>query len=158
MMGYALSEKQGCQLNIALEDLLVESEAQALFISDYGGNIIAHVSIDNDDFMETVAALAAGSFSATRELAGFIGEKSFLSVYHKGDDSSIYIQCVAQEFLVLAILGKNVTQGLAKLYIDKACSRIDPILTDTIGQSLESAFAADSSGTPFEFKTEVDVF
>ena len=42
--------------------------------------------------------------------------------------------------------------------IDKACSRIDPILTDTIGQSLESAFAADSSGTPFEFKTEVDVF
>jgi len=158
MIGYALSEEQGYQLNIALEDLLVESEAQALFISDYGGNIIAHVSIDNDDFMETVAALAAGSFSATRELAGFIGEKSFHSVYHKGDESSIYIQCIAKEFLVLAILGKNVTQGLAKLYIDKACSRIEPILTDTIGQSVESAFGAGTMDTPFEFKKETDVF
>ena len=155
MLGYALSEEQGKLLNSALEDLLVESEAQALFISDYGGNIIAHVAVGEDNFMETVAALAAGSFSATRELAGLIGEKSFHSVWHKGDESSIYIQCVANDFLVLAIVGKNVTQGLAKLYIDKSRKQIEPILLDTSGQSASEAGAEAGS---FQFNEHSEVF
>lgn len=151
MMGYAVSEEQVNLLNAALEDLLVESEAQALFISDYGGNIITNVATNEDDSRETVAALAAGSFSATRELAGMIGENSFHSVFHKGDHSAIYIQCIAGDFIILAILGKNSTQGLAKLYIDKACKQIEPILRETSGQSLQAA--AGGEAERFEFSS-----
>jgi len=158
MMGYAVSEEQVNLLNDALEVLLQESEAQALFISDYGGNIITNVATDEDDSRETVAALAAGSFSATRELAGMIGENSFHSVFHKGDHSAIYIQCIAGEFIILAILGKGTTQGLAKLYIDKACRQIEPILMETSGQSLETASGGEAEKFEFNsdavFKTE----
>lgn len=152
MMGYAVSEEQVNLLNAALEALLTESEAQALFISDYGGNIITNVATDDDDSRETVAALAAGSFSATRELAGMIGENSFHSVFHKGDHSAIYIQCIAGDFIILAILGQGTSQGLAKLYIDKACKQIEPILLETSGQSVEAA--AGGASERFEFKSD----
>lgn len=152
MMGYAVSEEQVNLLTAALEALLTECEAQALFISDYGGNIITNVATDDDDSRETVAALAAGSFSATRELAGMIGENSFHSVFHKGDHSAIYIQCIAGDFIILAILGTSTSQGLAKLYIDKACRQIEPILLETSGQSLETA--AGDAPQKFEFNTD----
>ena len=154
MPGYAISERQARRLNRILGALLRQTGAEALIVTDYGGNILAQVSNFDDHSLQTVAALAAGAFSATRELAGMIGETGFRSIFHRGSERSIYIHCHATAFLTLMVLGKETTQGLARLYVEKAGRQITPILLSTLNQSASGAGAAER----FEFDAETDAF
>lgn len=155
MLGYVLTEKRSKLLNAALADLLVLAEADAVFMSDYGGNMVANsASAADDDTMCTMTALAAGSFAATRELASLIGEPSFHSVFHQGQRASIYIQNITANFLVLVIFGKSTTAGLVKLYVDKASKELQPILQEMAQGGMDSAEAS----TTFEIDTSAKVF
>ena len=156
MRGFAVTERQSLALNRALNDLLVLSESNAVFMTDYGGNLIAYNTSDEvDDTVYTIAALAAGSFSATRELAGLIKEPEFHSIHHQGKNSSIYMQSVASDFLVLVIFGKETTAGLVKLYVEKAKKDIEPIVEEMCGQSTVSAAQGSQ---PFEMDKTAPVF
>lgn len=138
MPGYALSVEQHQALQKALVQLSTDMEAQGLILSDYGGNILAEVLPEGLQDIETLAALAAGSFVATRELARLIGEKEFRWVFHMGHKTSIYIQCIATHYLVFAILGNRTTQGLAKLYVEKTSAHLERILLKAEKQSAAS--------------------
>lgn len=139
MPGYALTEEQHESLQKILTQLSSELEAKGLLLSDYGGNILVEVLPVGSENVETLAALAAGSFVATRELAGLIGEKEFRWIFHMGHQTSIYIQCIAAHYLVFAILGNRTTQGLAKLYVEKSSAQLERILLKAEKQSAAAA-------------------
>ncbi len=155
MPGYAVNEKQSKQLATVMADLSVEAEADAVFMTDYGGNIIAHVAQTEGEFVHTLAALAAGSFCATRELASLIGEPTFHSIFHQGQRAGIYIQSVGSNFLIFVIFGKNATPGLVKLYVEKASKELEPVLQQVDGQSTVSA---GGSKMLFEINEKESVF
>ena len=143
MSGYALRDDQGRALNRLLNRIAGQMEAEALLISDIGGNILAQEIRKEDESIQTIAALAAGSFAATRELARMIGEPEFLSVFHRGREQSIFMQSLASQFLVVAIVQKTTAQGLVKLCLEKIAPELEVILTATAGQSLAD-IAADT--------------
>ena len=128
MKEFVVTEEQSRQMTAVLTDLAAQAEAEAVFLGDSAGNIIACISLPGTETVQNIAALAAGSFSATRELARMIGETSFSSIYHKGEQSSIYMQTMAGTFLLLIIFGKGTAVGLVKLYVDKASQELEPIL------------------------------
>jgi len=134
-----VTEEQNRLMTAVLTDLAAQAEAEAVFLGDAGGNIIACISTPGDESVQTIAALAAGSFSATRELAKLIGETSFSSIYHKGDHSSIYIQTIGGNYLLLIVFGKGTAVGLVKLYVDKACHELGPFLSEISGQKGSAA-------------------
>jgi predicted regulator of Ras-like GTPase activity (Roadblock/LC7/MglB family) len=152
--GYAISERQARRLGRILGVLMRQTGAEAIIVADQGGNILAQVSEIDERRLQTFAALAAGAFSATRELAGLIGEAEFRSIYHRGAERGIYIHCHASTFLTLVILGRETTQGLARLYVEKADRHIAPILLSTLNQSASSAGARER----FEFDDNSDAF
>jgi predicted regulator of Ras-like GTPase activity (Roadblock/LC7/MglB family) len=155
MPGYAVTSRQSELINTAISDLLVMAEADAVFVIDSGGNIIASNTPKSDDIsIQTMAALAAGSFSATRELAGMIGEPGFHSIYHQGENAGICIFNVASNFLILVLFGKTTTQGLVRLYVDKAGKEVEMILRQIDGQSIDAA----SQGEKFELDDNAGVF
>jgi len=154
MAGYAISERQARRLGRILDVLMRQTKAEAIIVTDYGGNILAQISDIGEQRLQTVAALAAGAFSATRELAGLIGESEFRSICHRGAESGIYIPCHASAFLTLVILGKETTQGLARLYVEKADRHITPILLSTLNQSASGAGAKER----FELDDRRDAF
>ena len=154
MSSGTVTEEQSKLLTTVLSDIAVQTEANAVFLSDYGGNIIAHISPAGDETIQNIAALAAGSFSATRELAGMIGEPTFSSVFHKGEHSSIFIQSIARSFLMLVIFGKETTIGLVKLYVEKACQELDPLLRKMQDQGV----AAQPAAKPFEMTSGAPIF
>ncbi len=139
MNSYAMSEEQSNRLNTVVSDLAVQSEADAVLMSDYMGNTVAQVLQVAGSGVENVAALAAGSFAATRELAVLIGEPAFYSIFHKGQSLSIYMQSVTEDFLILAVFGRSTTIGLVKLYVEKACKELKPLLDAMTGQSVTGA-------------------
>ncbi len=139
-LGWAVTAEQVKALNTVLAELLIQSEADGVFMSDYGGNLIAYSTTDEeDDSMHTMSALAAGSFVATRELAALIGETSFRSMFHQGSIASIYIHCVLNKYLVLVVFKSNTTAGLVKLYVEKADAEIIPVIERMEAQSADAA-------------------
>ncbi len=126
----AVSEEQSRVLEAILSDFLVLSEASAVFLSDNGGNLIAYTTATEpeDERIYTIAALAAGSFCATRELASLVKEPAFHSIYHQGEQTSIYMHSVGAHYLILAIFGKTTPVGLVKLYAERAVQELTPLM------------------------------
>jgi predicted regulator of Ras-like GTPase activity (Roadblock/LC7/MglB family) len=154
-MAAGLSVEQGRVLNAAIADLVVQAEAAAAFLTDYSGNVLAQRSSRDTRSVQTIAALSAGAFCATRELAGVIGEKTFHSISHQGEKISIYMQSIAGQFLLLVLFDHNTTEGLVKLYVKRLCEELEPLLREVAGQTVGSAaprgqrFEMDSSGPVF---------
>ena len=65
----SLNEKLSQQFSNTLMGLLVKAEAKAVFLCDRGGNILSHSCAENYSHEDNIAALASGSFYATRVLA-----------------------------------------------------------------------------------------
>ncbi len=121
-MQYIISREESEAIEAVLLDLLVRAEAEAIFLCDKGGNIVAQNSTEQYTHEENIAALAAGSFYATRELARLIGEPVFRYIFHRGDKTSIYMQNTAKDMLLLVVFGRQSNPGLVKLYADD-CTR-----------------------------------
>ena len=129
MPGVMITAEQSKDLEKLLEGMLAQTEATAVYLCDYAGNIIHRVVTEDQGPMEqTIAALASGSFVATNELAMLIGEATFHSVYHKGEKASIYMQSLGQDYLVLVIFRNTTTVGLVKLYVDRTCQDLGLLL------------------------------
>lgn len=139
---YAVDHAQSRALTTALDDLEVQADAHAVFLCDNGGNILASSGQADDAILQTVAALAAGSFVATRELATLLGEKEFHSVLHQGSDKSIFMQSGDGRFIVVVVFDENTTVGLVKLYVGKSLEQLRPILARISTQTIDSVRGA----------------
>jgi predicted regulator of Ras-like GTPase activity (Roadblock/LC7/MglB family) len=155
MLGYAIDEQQCDLFGLALTDLSVQAEANAVILMDTGGNILASICKADDGVLSTVAALAAASFSATRELSTLLGESGFNAIHHQGDDSSIFIQNAAGEFLMIVVFDKNTTAGLVRLYVGKTIQELEPELFRVAGQGYQ---LTDRPNAVFEFDETSDLF
>ncbi len=151
---YAVDETQSRVLTHALSGLRTLADADAAFLSDCGGNLLACEGRDADDpVVHTMSALAAGSFIATRELAGLVNETAFHSIVHQGEKTSILLCGVGKDFVVLVMFGRQTTAGLVKLYVEKMISEINPILHAVARQSVRNT----GGGQVFEMSVG-DVF
>ncbi len=71
-------------LDGVLGDFLKKTESDLTVVIDRGGNAISQCGDMHVMDVTVIAALAAGSFAATRELARRIGEVEFNALYHQG--------------------------------------------------------------------------
>src|SRR3989442_13699643 len=81
----------------ALEDHLDKSEAGFAMIIERGGAVLSqHGSLPTATDPAIIAALAAGSFAATKELAHRIGEDEFSVLHQQGRQLQI-LMCGVDE-------------------------------------------------------------
>jgi predicted regulator of Ras-like GTPase activity (Roadblock/LC7/MglB family) len=150
----AVTESQSRVLHEAVLDLMLEAEAAAVILCDSGGNILTNTSWQDQEHVESVAALAAGSFAATQALASLAGEARFNSVAHEGASSSVYIQRIANEFLLVVQFGTSTSLGLVKLYAEKAELAIAGLLS----MVMENGGTAGPDAEVFEMDASDSVF
>lgn len=114
-----------------LEDFLDKSEAAFALIIDRGGTILSqHGKIPESTDTTTVAALAAGSFAATRELATRVGEAEFGALYQQGSHSHILMNAVDDDFVLVTVFGPKTTVGLVRFYAARALTRISTVIRE----------------------------
>src|SRR5207249_11421939 len=103
-------------LDGVLGDFLKKAESDLTVVIDRGGNAISQCG--NMDVMDVtvIAALAAGSFAATRELARRIGEVEFNALYHQGNGNHIFMNSVDDEMIMSTVVGSRTTVGLVRFY------------------------------------------
>jgi predicted regulator of Ras-like GTPase activity (Roadblock/LC7/MglB family) len=152
---YAVSEEQTRQLQTAVSDLAVETDAVAVILSDREGHVLAHTDIPEGVDLQTICALAAGSFAATRQFAVLLGEPGFHAIYHQGERISTYIHCAADTFLVIVLFDRRTTVGLVKLYVGRQAEELTPQLRQVARQSVR---LAGGDGAEFELDPEQEPF
>jgi predicted regulator of Ras-like GTPase activity (Roadblock/LC7/MglB family) len=138
MTSKIITAEQSQALKVMLESLLNQAKSEAVFVCDKGGNIIDSVSKTPSESEFQMAALAAGSFAATSELAKLIGEPGFRSVYHRGEVASIFMQGLGEGYLMFIVFGKKTTIGMVKLHVEQALVGVCSILEKITGQTIRS--------------------
>jgi len=150
-----LTEEQSRRLNDMLLDLMVRAEAEAVLLCDRGGNILAQQQVAEYPHQDNIAALAAGSFFATRELARLVGEPEFRCVLHQGRKKSVYMQGTKTDLLLLVFYGRESNTGIVKLFADKCCVRLDEFIRKA---SLAPALLASVQTADLKVDDKADLF
>lgn len=111
-----------------LQDYLQRAEADLIVVIDKGGNLIAQVGDLEVMDVTVIAALAAGSFAATKELARRIGEVEFNALYHQGNGSHIFMNSVDEDTIMITVFGSQTTVGLVRFYSASTASSLAALL------------------------------
>ena len=119
-----LFEEDIRELERALQELLMKSEASAALIIDKGGLLITQCGDYRDYDTTTLAALSAASFAATQGIAELVGETNFSSVYQQGDQLSILVGNVDEYCLLTVLFKAQISVGAVKYYSGPAIAAV----------------------------------
>lgn len=136
-------------LDGVLGDFLKKAEADMTVVIDRGGNVISQFGDHDVMDVTIIAALAAGSFAATRELARRIGEVEFNALYHQGNGSHMFMNSVDDDTIMITVFGRRTTVGLVRFYSTAAAQNVANLLKtlQRDGHGFEFT-AADISAAP----------
>ena len=112
----ALTIENVASLDRILADFLQKADADLTVVIDRGGNVISQFGDVEVLDVTIIAALAAGSFAATKELARRIGEVEFNALYHQGNGSHIFMNSVDDNTIMITVFGRRTTVGLVRFY------------------------------------------
>ena len=90
-----------------------------------------------------IAALAAGSFAATKELARRIGEIEFNALYHQGNGNHIFMNSVDDDTIMITVFGKRTTVGLVRFYSSGAAQKVADLLKSLQGNDARNCFCRE---------------
>lgn len=111
-----LKENDMRALEAVFADFLAKTEADAVLLAAEGGFLVSNYG-NTDKFNPTViGALAANSFVANVKMAELLGEPQFNSIYQQGETTSVLIQAIDGENLIIIIFPATVAVGAVKHY------------------------------------------
>lgn len=116
------------QIDTLLKEFLRLSKSRSAFFIDREGHLVTMAGNTGGVKGESLAALVAGSFSATRELARVLGESEFSSMSHKGDKAQINIVMVGRRSMIVVLFDAGTTAGLVSMYLKELSDKLVRIL------------------------------
>src|SRR2546422_6233610 len=132
-----------------LAEFLQKAEAELTVVIDRGGNVISQYGDISILDVTIIAALAAGSFAATKELARRIGEIEFNALYHQGNGNHIFMNSVDDDTIMITVFGRRTTVGLVRFYSSSAAQKVAKLLKSlSTGGHGFSFDASDITATP----------
>ena len=112
----ALTIEDVAALDGMLNEFLKKAEADLTVVIDRGGNVISQCGDHKVMDVTIIAALAAGSFAATCELARRIGEVEFNALYHQGNGKHMFMNSVDEDTIMITVFSGKTTVGLIRFY------------------------------------------
>ena len=142
-------EKDIDRLNGELDAFLELSKARCALLIDRDGHQVTRRGEAVGTSGDSISALIAGSFAATKEMARLLGEAEFTVMFHQGKRDSIQLQLVGERTLLAVLFDERTNLGLVRFYAAEACQRLSDVF-DSMSQEdrsaeLSSQFSADAT-------------
>lgn len=134
------------RLEKVMEEFLKLSQAKCVFLVDKEGHMITKVGGDIEFNQDTISALVAGSFAATKEMAKLLGEKEFSALYHQGENDNIQLSLVGDRTILTVIFDDSTTLGMVRLYVSETVKKLNQVFED-------ARSGANADGEPEESLT-----
>lgn len=118
------------RLNEAMIAFVRKSGARCCLLIDRDGHLVAKQGFADALNTSGLAALIAGSFASTAEVARLLGDTSFHDLMHQGSSSTIHIALVGERSLQVAVFNATTKPGLIQIMTKELAGRLDAILTE----------------------------
>lgn len=142
-----LSMEDQATMEARLKDFLVHAESHWAALVDKSGNLYVQAGDTGVLDLNTVSALAAGSFAATREIARRLGEGEFMALYHEGQNSSIFMNALDFDCLLLTVFEQKTNIGLVRFYAHQ--------LTQMLNSDLHLAQQRNIHAEPLQIEADL---
>ena len=110
-----------------LAEFLRLSGAKCALLIDKEGHLVTRRGEVRTIDMDTISALVAGSFAATKEMARLLGEQEFTALYHQGTRDNIQLSLVGDRTLLTILFDDRTTVGMVRLYANETAKKLTEI-------------------------------
>lgn len=144
-------ERDVARFDGELDSFLELSGARCALLIDKEGHIVTRRGDVVQASVESISALVAGTFAATREMARLLGEDQFTTMFHQGGRDSIQVSLVGDRALFAMVFDDRTNLGLVRYYAVESCKRLGVILGEIEsrvgddGPTLASNFSQSAS-------------
>ena len=118
------------RLDNELDGFLELSGAKCAMLIDREGHLVTRRGEAVAESIDSLSALTAGSFAATRETAHLLGEEEFTTLSHQGTRQSIQITLVGQRTLLAIVWDERTNLGLVRFYAQETTTRLEQVFAE----------------------------
>ena len=97
-----------------LAEFLRLSGSKCALLIDKEGHLVTKQGEVKSLNMDTISALVAGSFAATKEMAKLLGEEHFSCLFHQGERDNIQLSLVGDRTLLTILFDDRTTVGMVR--------------------------------------------
>ena len=109
-------EEEINQIESLISKMLKGCEAKCALLVDKDGHLTTRQGFTHSLDTTALAALLAGSFASTKEIARLVGEPEFSVLFHQGKKDHIHMSLVGERSILVVIFDDRTTIGMVRLY------------------------------------------
>lgn len=122
-----LYEEEITKIDALLNKMLKGAEAKCALLVDKDGHLITRQGFTHSLDTTALAALLAGSFASTKEIARLVGEPEFSVLFHQGKKDHIHMSIVGERSILVVIFDDRTTIGMVRLYAKETATELAKI-------------------------------
>ena len=119
------------RINQGLLAFVKKAGASSAMLIDQEGHLGARQGFKSQDGDgQALAALVAGSFTSTRQVAKLLGEKDFRVMAQQGADTAMHITLLGERTLQVAVFPASVKPGMIQVFCKELATQMEAILVE----------------------------
>jgi len=120
-------EEETAQIESLMSKMLKGAEAKCALLVDKDGHLITRQGFTHSLDTTALAALLAGSFASTKEIARLVGEPEFSVLFHQGKKDHIHMSLVGERSILVVVFDDRTTIGMVRLYAKETARELAKI-------------------------------
>jgi len=144
-----LHPEDKAKIDESLAEFMREAEVKCVLLVGRDGMEIAKHGFTQSLDTASLAALAAGAYASTRELARLVGEKEFSVMFHQGRTDHIHVSTVGDKAIMVALFDDRTTVGLVRLCAQEAGAKIDQVMAQAAQKPTGLEALGEAAGEMF---------
>ena len=140
-----------------LSQFLKSANAKCALLVDKDGHLVTKQGDSGTYDMDTISALVAGSFAATKQMAKLLGEEEFSIMFHQGRKDNIQLSLVGERTILAIIFDDRTTLGMVRLYASQVSSKLASLFDEINVRKGEAETISKDFGQAAKSKLD-DVF
>src|ERR1043166_2187551 len=109
---------------------LKNANARCVLLVDKDGHLVTKEGESSTYDMDTISALVAGSFAATKQMAKLLGEAGVSIMYQKGKKNNLQRSLVGERTILAVIFDDKTTLGMVRLYASQVSSKLAELFAE----------------------------
>lgn len=136
---------------------LKSSNARCTLLVDKDGHLVTKEGEASTYDMDTISALVAGSFAATKQMAKLLGEEEFAIMFHQGKKDNIQLSLVGERTILAVIFDDKTTLGMVRLYAGQVSTKLAECFAEIANRKSEGEKISQDFGQAAKGKLD-DIF
>src|SRR5260370_25255863 len=141
----------------SLNSFLKNANARCVPLVDKDGHMVTKEGESSTYDMDTISALVAGSFAATKQMAKLLGEEEFSIMFHQGKKDNIQLSLIGDRTILAVIFDDRTTLGMVRLYSSQVSSTLANVFEEIAERKSEKEKISQDFGQAAKGKLD-DIF